>query len=128
MRRLPQNPAPCAIGGLLEVLTRPWTLHILWALSTHGPARFGALRRQVEGISARVLTERLRTLEQKGFVFRHYEPTIPPAVTYGITKRMKDIEKVLANLEQLSQQWNQEDSPLPRQGKSQVSAASSRPD
>jgi DNA-binding HxlR family transcriptional regulator len=93
------------MGGLLEVLTRPWTMHILWALSHEGPMRFGVLRRHVEGISPRVLTERLRTLEDKGFVFRHYEPTIPPAVTYGITKRMKDIEKVLAQLEGLSRTW-----------------------
>src|SRR5882757_7898778 len=101
-------PTPCAIGGLLELLTRPWTLHILWVLSHHGPARFGVLRRQIEGISARVLTERLRTLERAGFVFRHYEQTIPPAVTYGITDRMKDIEKVLAQLEGLSRKWQGE--------------------
>jgi len=70
--------------------------------------RFGVLRRQIEGISARVLTERLRTLEGAGFVFRHYEQTIPPAVTYGITDRMKDIEKVLAQLEALSRKWQGE--------------------
>jgi len=67
--------------------------------------RFGVLRKNVAGISSRVLTERLRTLEDKGFVFRHYEPTIPPAVTYGITERMKDIEKVLAQLEGLARKW-----------------------
>ncbi len=57
------------------------------------------------GISSRVLTERLRMLEEKGFVFRDYKPTIPPAVTYGITDRMKDIEKVLAQLEGLARKW-----------------------
>ncbi|HEY6768346.1 MAG TPA: helix-turn-helix domain-containing protein [Candidatus Sulfotelmatobacter sp.] len=93
---------------MLEVLTRPWTLHILWALSHTGPMRFGVLRRQVEGISSRVLTERLRALEENGFVFRDYRPTIPPAVTYGITTRMKDIEKVLAQLEALGQKWRNE--------------------
>jgi DNA-binding HxlR family transcriptional regulator len=93
---------------MLELLTRPWTLHILWALSHNGPMRFGVLRRQVEGISSRVLTERLRTLEGAGFVFRHYEQTIPPAVTYGITERMKDIEKVLVQLEGLSRKWHGE--------------------
>src|SRR5882762_3496291 len=101
-------PTPCAIGGLLELLTRPWTLHILWVLSHNGPLRFGVLRRQIEGISARVLTERLRTLESAGFVFRHYEQTIPPAVTYGITDRMTDIEKVLQQLEGLSRKWHGE--------------------
>src|ERR1700734_2353079 len=100
--------SPCSIGGMLELLTRPWTLHILWALSHDGPTRFGVLRRQVEGISSRVLTERLRTLEGAGFVFRHYEQTIPPSVTYGITDRMKDIEKVLGQLEALARKWQGE--------------------
>jgi len=80
-------------------------MHILWALSTNGPMRFGVLRKNVDGISSRVLTERVRTLEEKGFVFRDYQPTIPPAVTYGITERMKDIEKVLAQLEGLARKW-----------------------
>jgi DNA-binding HxlR family transcriptional regulator len=93
---------------LLELLTRPWTLHILWSLSTNGPMRFGVLRKNVGGISSRVLTERVRMLEDKGFVFRHYEPTIPPAVTYGITERMQDIEKVLAQLEGLARKWQGE--------------------
>jgi DNA-binding HxlR family transcriptional regulator len=108
MKRSKQTPSPCAIGGLLELLTRPWTLHVLWSLSTNGPMRFGVLRKNVSGISSRVLTERLRMLEDKGFVFRHYEPTIPPAVTYGITERMKDIEKVLAQLEGLARKWHAE--------------------
>ena len=108
MRRSGQTKSPCAIGGLLELLTRPWTLHILWSLSTNGPMRFGVLKKNIAGISSRVLTERLRVLEDKGFVFRHYEPTIPPAVTYGITERMKDIEKVLEQLEGLARKWNSE--------------------
>jgi DNA-binding HxlR family transcriptional regulator len=97
---------------LLEVLTRPWTMHILWALSMNGPTRFGVLRKNVAGISSRVLTERLRTLEDKGFVFRHYEPTIPPAVTYGITERMKDIQKVLALLEGMARKWSAEEAKI----------------
>jgi len=85
-------------------------MHILWMLSTNGPTRFGALRRQIGGISSRVLTERLRTLEQKGFVYRDYEPTIPPSVTYGITNRMKDIRKVLDQMNDLGKKWQVEDS------------------
>ena|SRR5579863_1262120 len=110
MRRSPKPSSPCAISGLLELLTRPWTMHILWGLSTIGPMRFGVLKKNVAGISARVLTERLRSLEENGFVFRHYEQTIPPAVTYGITERMKDIEKVLGQLENLARKWRTEGS------------------
>src|SRR6202043_4262108 len=74
-----------------------------------GPTRFGALRRQAEGISSRGLTERLRVLEQKGLVFRDYEPTIPPSVPSGITKRMKDISKVMGDLDELARKWQLED-------------------
>ena len=114
MRRYAQSPTPCPMAGLLEVLTRPWTMHILWALSTNGATRFGVLRRQIDGISSRVLTERLRLLELKGFIYRVYEPTIPPSVTYGITKRMKDIQKVLSELDRLARKWQQEDAPALR--------------
>jgi DNA-binding HxlR family transcriptional regulator len=87
-------------------------MHILWALSHNGPMRFGVLKRQIEGISSRVLTERLRTLQEARFVFRHYEQTIPPTVTYGITERMKDLEKVFAQLEGLASKWQGEGSPI----------------
>ena len=109
MPRPAKNSHPCAIHGLLEVLARPWTMYILWVLATNGPTRFGALRRRVEGISARVLTERLRNLEQRGFIYRQYQPTIPPAVTYGITQPMQDIAPVLGELTRLAQSWQQED-------------------
>jgi DNA-binding HxlR family transcriptional regulator len=114
MPRHNSSPDVCPMGGLLETLSRPWTLHVLWVLSTNGPTRFGALRRSVPGISSRVLTERLRALEQKGFIFRHYKPTIPPEVTYGLTKRMKDIEKVLSELNRLARKWQMEDAPADR--------------
>lgn len=108
MARVPQVKSPCSNGELLALLARPWTLHILWSLSKHGPMRFGELKKNVGGISSRVLTERLRTLEEKKFVFRNYQATIPPAVTYGITERMKDIEKVLVQLEALGRKWQAE--------------------
>ena len=120
MRNPPKISTPCAIHGLLEVLARPWTMHILWTLSTNGPTRFGALRRQVEGISSRVLTERLRGLEQRGIVYREYEPTIPPAVTYGITKRMKDIGQILDELNRLAQSWQEEDGARPPKARATV--------
>ena len=71
--------------------------------------RFGALRRQVEGISSRVLTERLRVLENEGFVHRDYHPSIPPAVTYGLTRRMKEIREILSELDTLARKWQQQD-------------------
>jgi DNA-binding HxlR family transcriptional regulator len=76
----------------------------------NGPIRYGALRKSVNGMSARVLTERLRTPEAEGLMFRHCKPTIPLAVTYRITDRMKDIEKVWVQLENLSRKCRPEES------------------
>src|SRR6266436_6396415 len=125
MQRQANNRQPCAIHGLLEVVPRPWTMHILWTLSTHGPTRFGALGRQVQGISSRVVTERLRELEARGIVYREYEPTIPPAVTYGITKRMQDIKQVLCELNRLAERWQEEDGAQPRQARAKSGSARS---
>jgi DNA-binding HxlR family transcriptional regulator len=99
----------CAMGGLLEMLTRPWTLHILWLLSTNGPMRFGTLRRAAEGISARLLTVRLRTLEERGFVERSVRATNPPEVTYIPTERLKDMNEFMKQLHGLSAKWQAED-------------------
>jgi DNA-binding HxlR family transcriptional regulator len=111
MRRSQEIPPSCPkpTHELLQLLTRPWTMHILFVLSTSGPTRFGALRRQIDGISSRLLTERLRDLEEKGFIYRHYEPTIPPAVTYGLTTRMKEIGEALNKLDELAHKWHDED-------------------
>ena len=45
----------------------------------------------------------------QGFVYRHYEPTIPPAVTYGLTKRMQEISQTLDQLDELAHKWQEED-------------------
>src|SRR5271169_437577 len=110
MSRAKPPQSPCPITEFLSVLAGPWTMHILWVLGNDGPARFGELRRKVEGISSRMLSDRLRLLEERGFIYRHYEQTIPPAVTYGITDRMKDINKVLAELDNVARKWAKEDS------------------
>jgi DNA-binding HxlR family transcriptional regulator len=101
--------AGCGMSGLLEVLTRPWTLHVLWTLSTRGPMRFGAMRRSIGGISARLLTLRLRTLEEKGFIRRTVKNTNPPQVTYSPTARLQEMNGVMEHLHRLSDKWQQED-------------------
>lgn len=101
--------AGCPMGGFLEMLTRPWTLQILWLLSHNGSMRFGALRRSAEGISARLLTLRLRTLEEKGFVSRTVKPTNPPQVTYSPTQRLQDMNGFMVQLGALNEKWRRED-------------------
>lgn len=93
------------MGSLLRVLAGPWTLHIIWILTSEGPTRFGSLRQKTAGISAKVLTERLRLLESEGFVLRQYEASIPPRVTYAPTPRMHELSPILCRLNQLAASW-----------------------
>jgi len=94
----------CPLSVLLSVLSGSWTMYILWVLSEDS-ARFGVLKRKVEGISTKVLTERLRMLEAEGILFRHYEATIPPQVTYGLTDRGQELISILMQLNTLAQRW-----------------------
>ena len=106
---LPSSPMGCPMDALLRLLMGPWTTYILWALRQNGPMRFGAIRRTVQGVSAKVLTERLRMLEKAGVIFREYKPLIPPEVVYGLTPRGKQLGPILDNLDSLAQKWNTED-------------------
>ncbi len=90
---------------LLSQLSGQWTLYILWTLDRNGSLRFGELKRKVEGISTKVLTERLRMLESVGIVYRHYEPTIPPQVTYSLTERGQELSGMLDHLHALAERW-----------------------
>jgi DNA-binding HxlR family transcriptional regulator len=100
------SPSERAIGPnhhLLALL--PWTTYILWVLSSRGPQRFGQLRRAIEGISAKVLTERLRLLEREGVISRTYRATIPPEVTYALTERGCELAGVLDALDAVARRW-----------------------
>jgi DNA-binding HxlR family transcriptional regulator len=98
----------CPVAGLLEVLTRPWMLHILWSLSRQGPMRFGVLRRRVHGISARLLTVRLRSLEGLGFVRRTVVPGKVTEVLYSPTQRLADMNEFMRQLDSMNAKWVEE--------------------
>lgn len=99
----------CPMDRILRLLMGPWTTYILWVLHTGGVQRFGALKSGVPGISAKMLTQRLRALEAGGLVFRDYTPTIPPAVAYGLTARGAELRGVLDELDTVARRWMAED-------------------
>jgi DNA-binding HxlR family transcriptional regulator len=73
---------------VLGILASPWTLLLLHRLHIEGLKRFGELKRRLGAISTKTPTERLRMLEAEGWLTRHYEPTVPPQVTYAITEEV----------------------------------------
>ena len=106
---LPESPKGCPMDAVLRLLMGPWTTYILYVLRTHGPRRFGALKRQVGGISAKMLTERLRLLEAAEVVRRAYVPTIPPQVTYSLAPRGEELAGVIDRLNAIAQRWAAEE-------------------
>lgn len=102
---LPASPKGCPMDTILRLLMGPWTTYILYVLRTRGPTRFGELKRQVGGVSAKMLTERLRLLEAAEVVRREYAPTIPPQVTYSLAPRGQELAGVIDQLNRIAQRW-----------------------
>lgn len=89
MRKRPtsEGAAPrefCPVRDILDRLGDAWSVLVVLRLET-GPQRFNALRRDVGGISQRMLTLTLRKLERDGLVGRRVFPTNPPQVEYRLT-------------------------------------------
>lgn len=100
IHKTPENFAECqrAVVPVIEVLSRigsKWTIYVIIALSA-GPRRFSDLKRQIEGISQKMLTATLRDLEQDGFVTRTVTPTIPPRVDYELTEMGDELRQPIA--------------------------------
>lgn len=76
--------ANCPTRGILTRLAEKWTMLTLSAL-LHGPMRFGALRRLIEGVSQKMLTKTLRNLEADGLITRTVFDEMPLRVEYELT-------------------------------------------
>lgn len=80
-----EKPIPdCAIDACMWLLGGAWTPTLVWYLSG-GPRRFGELRADIPGISAKVLSGRLKDMEDKGIVIRTVMATSPPSAEYSLS-------------------------------------------
>lgn len=75
----------CPIREVLDRVGDTWSILAIINLQEQ-PVRFNALKRSIEGISQRMLTVTLRSLERDGLVRRTVRPTTPPEVEYGLTE------------------------------------------
>lgn len=86
--------------GLQDILGPKWTLHILRLLS-EGPRGFNAIQRELDGLTAPMLSQRLKELRCHGLVERTVADTIPPTTTYSLTEQGAEITTQLLKLEPL---------------------------
>ncbi len=75
----------CPIRDVLSVASDKWSILIVLFLGGYKVLRFGDLKNLIHGISAKVLTERLRSLEKDGYLSRQVFPEVPIRVEYQLT-------------------------------------------
>lgn len=74
----------CPTRRLLDRIADKWTVLVLTTLDDQ-PMRFNALRRRIEGVSQKMLSQTVRQLERDGLVTRTVTPSVPVSVTYALT-------------------------------------------
>jgi DNA-binding HxlR family transcriptional regulator len=84
----------CESRQALELISDKWTALIVYAL-VDGPRRHGELRRTIDGISQKMLTQTLRRMEAEGLVERQVLDRVPPHVEYSLTPLGRTLEKPL---------------------------------
>jgi DNA-binding HxlR family transcriptional regulator len=77
--------AACPVTGVFQRLGDRWSMLVIILLGGRAH-RYNELHRAIEGISQRMLTRVLRTLESDGLVHRTVHPTVPPSVEYSLTE------------------------------------------
>ena len=94
------SPEDCrAMPDMLGHIGDKWTIMVIGNLS-FGPLRYKQLQREVEGISQRMLTLTLKSLENDGLVSRTVFPTVPPRVDYELTPLGRSLMAALKPLHQ----------------------------
>jgi len=88
----------------IELIGKRWTGAILCAL-TERPMRFGELGKAVPGLSDRLLSQRLRELEEEGLVERQVEAGTPVRVTYSLTDAGRDLGPAIQELKSWARRW-----------------------
>lgn len=93
----------CASRTVLEAIANKWTCLLVDALG-HGPVRFGVLRRRLDGITQKSLTQTLRTMERDGMVTRTVYPTVPLRVEYDLSDLGRSVVALMEGIKSWSEQ------------------------
>ena len=98
--------APCCslYHRAVELIGKRWTGAIVFAL-TEGEMRYAELGKAVPGLSDRLLSQRLRELEEEGLVQRQVEAGSPVRVTYSLTEAGQELDPVLSELKSWARRW-----------------------
>jgi DNA-binding HxlR family transcriptional regulator len=87
----------------ISLLSQRWTALVIYQLLS-GPQRFGTIQSSIS-ISGKVLSERLKDLEQKGIVRRDVIPETPVLIEYSLTEKGFSLKPIMKEIENWSQVW-----------------------
>ncbi|MEU6373862.1 helix-turn-helix domain-containing protein [Streptomyces sp. NPDC046909] len=93
----------CPTRAVLDVIASKWTMLVLVALEDGRPMRFAELRRRLDGVTQKVLTQTLRTLEREGLLTRTVYPTVPPRVDYQLSRLGQEVGGLVQSITDWSQ-------------------------
>lgn len=93
------------IARAMELVGDKYSLQIIHILYQLDRQRFVEIEHQVQGISPRTLSARLKHLEKFNLINRHQYPTIPPKVEYELTDKGRDLATTLNALETWANRW-----------------------
>ncbi|MEO8541424.1 MAG: helix-turn-helix domain-containing protein [bacterium] len=102
--RVYESQADCPVARTLDVVGERWTILVLRNLSW-GRQRFSALHESLGGISANLLSDRLKRLEENGMVERVFYSDHPPRAEYRLTTKGKAFIPVLIALREYGEAW-----------------------
>ncbi len=93
------NPfcAACPSRMIFDHIADKWTMLTLCVISSK-PIRFNELKREIEGISQKMLSQTLKKLERDGLIVRQAFPTVPVTVEYTITSLGRDLSCIAASI------------------------------
>ncbi len=75
----------------LSVLSGKWRLKIIYVLTCLGTVRYNALKRNIDGITHKMLSSQLDELENEQIIVRNEYPQVPPKVEYSLTEKGKSL-------------------------------------
>jgi DNA-binding HxlR family transcriptional regulator len=91
------GPYICGLDAAVDVIGGKWKVLVLWALHEK-PRRFGELKREVTGVSEKMLIQQLRQMEADGLIRRKAFHEIPPRVEYSLTELGDSLNEALGPL------------------------------
>lgn len=93
-----KNAAECPITIFMDKIGGKWKPVIVWLLLKNGTMRFNELDKKISGITQKMLSQQLKSLEEENIIKRISYPVIPPKVEYSLTEKGDTLSELLEGI------------------------------